>query len=71
MLVSGILDRLEVAFRLMASTNWAGNNQVRGRKGLRMFIMGRRMEEEEGSEERRGSSGVGEGTGGRRKIIEG
>lgn len=70
MLVSGILDRLEVAFRLMASTNWAGNNQVR-RRGLRRFIMRRRMEEDVGSEERRGSSGVGEGAGGRRKKIEG
>ena len=33
--------------------------------------MRRRMEEEEGSEERRGSRGVGEGAGGRKKKIEG
>jgi hypothetical protein len=30
----------------------AGNNQVRGRRGLMRFIMSRSMEEEEGSEER-------------------
>ena len=27
--MSGILDRLEVAFRLMSSTNWTINNQVK------------------------------------------
>ena len=26
--MAGILDRLEGSFRLMANTNWAGNNQV-------------------------------------------
>jgi hypothetical protein len=75
-LVSGILDRLEVAFRLMASTNWAGNNQVRDERMRRIRrrkmielkdgrLRGKGKEREDGKwREKRGKM-TGEGSGGR------
>lgn len=48
--MSGILDRLEVAFRLMSSTNWTINNQVK------RIEEGKRGEGKWGREEKRRNS---------------